>query len=133
MYQFVCLGVIPPKVLHQYYIKSPEMVLYFQGYYTASNALIINKNIAHNNKGCNTRSKNFLFFSWQEYYTKSITCSLPRLSPLNHRFLHRSLYLRYAFALGPLYLRFRSVPKNGRKMGLTRDLQGTYIGTTKEA
>ena len=34
------------------------------------------------------------------------------------------LYLRSSFASKPFQIRCKSVPKNGRKMGLTRELQG---------
>ena len=47
---------------------------------------------------------------------------------LRYAFVHPSLYLRYRFALPSLVIRFWTVPMNGRKMGLTRDLQGNYLG-----
>ena len=77
--------------------------------------LIINKNIAHNIKRCNTPSKNFLFFSFQEYYT--------RLFCLRYAFC-----LRCRSALPSLQVRCKSVPMNGRKMGLTQEVHGRKKG-----
>ena len=38
------------------------------------------------------------------------------------------LCLRFRSVILPFQIRFKSLPKNGRKMGFGRDLQGRYIG-----
>ena len=66
------------------------MVQYFQGYYIASNALILKQNVTHYNKRCNTPSKNFLIFFFSRVLHQYIASAMPSLS------------LRYDFALGSL-------------------------------
>ena len=38
------------------------------------------------------------------------------------------LFLRCRSVVSPFQVRFKSVPKNGRKMGLTWEAQGSYLG-----
>ena len=79
--------------------------------------LIINKNIAHNIKRCNTPSKNFLFFFF------------PRVL---HQIVLPSLCLRSASVVGPLFLRFKSVPSPLLIRSYEWEENGTYIGVTRE-
>ena len=78
-------------------------------------------------KGVIPPLKTFLFFTFQEYYT-------------NFWKSYNILRLRSSFALPPLYLRYRSVPSpfqnrykavpyNGRKMGVTREVHRTCLGS----
>ena len=41
--------------------------------------------------------------------------------------------LRFTSVPDPLQIRSKSVPYNGRKMGLTRDLQGNHLGVAVKA
>ena len=50
-----------------------------------------------------------------------------------YAFIHFPLIFRYTSVVIPFQVRFRSVPKNRRKMGLTRDLQGNYLGLAAKA
>ena len=50
----------------------------------------------------------------------------------NSRAVMPPLILRCKSVVGPFQVRFKSVPKNGRKMGLTLEAQGSYIGLTWE-
>ena len=43
------------------------------------------------------------------------------------------LSLRYRSVIPPLWVRFKSVPKNGRKMGFARDLVGNCLGIAAKA
>jgi hypothetical protein len=72
--------------------------------------LIINKNIVHNNKRCNTLSKNFLIFFFARVLHQPITSALPSL-----------------------LIRFKTVPSPFHRMGEKWELHRVWLGFARES